>query len=131
MSVEKKKAGRPKKTTHSSGMYRKRITLGRDASGKKIIKAVYGRTQDELENKIAALRVERGMGVLVTNDKSTWEYWASAWKKIAFPPMGKSTKDMYAGAMKHLSPLNSQKISKVTSVDLTAITTQMYADGYS
>lgn len=131
MSAEKKKAGRPKKTTHTSGLYRKRITLGRGADGKKIIKAVYGKSHEELENKIAALRVERGMGVVVTNDKSTWEYWAKAWKKIAFPPMGKSTKDMYAGAMKHLSPLNPQKISKVTSVDLTAITTQMYVDGYS
>ena len=48
--IEKKKAGRKKKTTHSSGLYRKRITLGHDSkTGEPIVKAVYGKTKDELE----------------------------------------------------------------------------------
>jgi|GEM_PF-1245647 integrase len=127
----KKKPGRKKKTTHSSGMYRKRITLGHSADGKPIVKAVYGKTKEELENKIAALRVERGMGAVVTNDKSTWEYWADTWKGLAYAPMGKSTKDMYNAALKHLAPLNNLKVSKLTSADLNMITAKMYADGLS
>lgn len=119
---KKKKPGRKKNTTHLSGLYRKRITLGYGADGKRIVKAVYGKTKDALENKIAALRLERGMGAAVTNDKSTWEYWAKAWKKVAFPSMGKTTKDMYHAAIKHLSPLNPQKICKITSVELNAVT---------
>jgi len=129
---KKKKAGRPKKTTHSSGMYRKRITLGHDSeTGKPIVKAVYGKTQDELKDKIAKLRVDRGMGVAITDDKSTWKYWAKTWKDIAYAPMGKSTKDMYNSALVHLSPLNDKRVSKLTPTDLNVITTNMYTNGYS
>lgn len=127
----KKKPGRKKKTTHSSGMYRKRITLGHSADGKPIVKAVYGKTKEELENKIANLRVERGMGVVVTNDKSTWQYWAQAWLKLKAPTVGKSAAINYKTAVKHLSPLNSEKISKITSVDIESIISGMAESGYS
>lgn len=127
-----KRVGRRKNTTHSSGMYRKRITLGHNPeTGKPIVRAVYGKTQDELEDKIAKIRVDRGMGVAVTDYKSTWKYWADMWKKIAYAPMGKSTKDMYNAALKHLSPLNKLKVSKLTSANLNTITTKMYEDGLS
>lgn len=129
--MEKKKAGRPKNTTHSSGLYRKRITLGKGADGKPIVKAVYGRTKPELEDKIAALRVERGMGVAITNDKSTWWHWAQTWLKLKSPTVGKSASINYKTAVKHLSPLNSKKMSKVASVDIEGIITTMAAAGYS
>ena len=45
-------AGRKRKTTHTSGLYRKRITLGRDENGKAIVKSVYGHSKEELEEKI-------------------------------------------------------------------------------
>lgn len=131
MSEQKKKAGRPKKTTHSSGLYRKRITLGYGTDGKRIVKAVYGKTKEELENKIASLRVERGMGIVVTNDKSTWKYWAATWLKLKSPSVGKSAATNYRTAIKHLSPLNSQKISKITSVDIEEIISDMASKGYS
>lgn len=129
---EKKKAGRKKKTTHSSGLYRKRITLGRDSeTGEPIVKAVYGKTKDELENKIASLRMERGMGVVITSGKSTWGYWAAAWLKLRVPTVGKSAATNYKTAIKHLSPLNAEKISKVTSIDIESIIISMAAQGYS
>lgn len=129
---QKKKPGRKKKTTHSSGMYRKRITLGHDAeTGKPIVKAVYGNTKDELENKIAQLRIDRGMGVAVTDDKSTWEYWVNAWKKLKYPNLGKSKCGVYDAAIKHLSGWNPKKISKLYPLDLIAVTEKMFADGYS
>ena len=129
---QKKKPGRKKKTTHSSGMYRKRITLGHDSeTGKPIVRAVYGNTKEELENKIAQLRLDRGMGVAITDDKSTWRYWSATWKKLSYPDMGKSTRDMYDAASKHLSPWNDKKICQLRPIDLEAITEQMYVDGYS
>lgn len=132
MADEKKKLGRKKKTTHSSGMYRKRITLGRDTkTGKPIVKAVYGKTKDELENKIAQFRIDKGMGVAVTNDKSTWEYWAQAWNKLINPTVGKSAATNYKTALKHLSPLNEKKISKLTSIDLSVIISALAERGYS
>ena len=129
---KKKSAGRPKKTTHSSGMYRKRITLGHDAeTGKPIVKAIYGKTKDELENKIARLRIDRGMGIAVTDDKSTLEYWVSAWKKVKYSKLGKSKRDTYDAAARHLSGWNQKKISKLCPLDLIAITEKMFSDGYS
>ena len=129
---KKKSAGRPKKTTHSSGMYRKRITLGHDAeTGKPIVKAVYGKTKDELENKIARLRIDRGMGIAVTDDKSTWKYWVDAWKKVKYSKLGKSKRGTYDAAINHLSGWNQKKISKLCPLDLIAITEKMFNDGYS
>ncbi|WP_444659385.1 tyrosine-type recombinase/integrase [Caproiciproducens sp. R2] len=124
-------AKRKKKTTHSSGMYRKRITIGHDENGKPIIKAVYANSIEEMENKIAQLRIDRNMGVVVTNDKSTWEYWANAWSKLSYPKMGKTTKDMYRAAISHLSSLNGRKISQLSPIDLQEVTSKMYIDGYS
>ena len=124
-------AGRRKKTSHSSGMYRKRITLGHDENGKPIIKAVYANTKEELENKIAQLRIDKGMGIAVTDDKSTWKYWADTWEKIALPPLRKTTKDMYYAALKHLSPLNSKKVSKLSPIDLSIIISNMNNNNYS
>lgn len=124
-------AGRKKKTTHSSGMYRKRITLGRDEFGNPIVKAVYADTKEELENKIAQLRIDKGMGVAVTDNKSTWKYWSDTWSKLNLPPLGKTTQDMYRAAIKHLSPLNDKKVSKLTSLDLSIIVNEMGKTGYA
>lgn len=122
---------RKKKTSHSSGLYRKRVKIGTTPEGKPIMKAVYGHTKEELENKIAEVRVEKGMGIAVTDNKSTWGYWASVWKKLTYPPLGKSTQGMYDCALNHLAPLNDKKISKLTSMDLAVIVTDMGESGYS
>jgi len=127
----KKKPGRKKKTTHSSGMYRKRITLGHSADGKPIVKAVYGKTKEELENKIAALRVERGMGAVVTDDKSTFGYWAQAWKQFAKPSVSVGTWRNYVAMLKHLAVLNQKKINRITSIDVQNLISSNLQAGYS
>jgi integrase len=129
--MEKKKAGRPKKTTHSSGLYRKRITIGRDDDGKAIVRAVYGKSQQELENKIAELRISLGMGVDVAQDKSKWKYWANAWKTLTKPTVEVATWANYETALKHLSPLNEYEIKKITAVDVEKIISSKYANGAS
>ena len=122
---------RKKKTSHSSGLYRKRVKIGTTPEGKPIMKAVYGHTKEELENKIAEVRVEKGMGITVTDNKSTWGYWAAVWKKLTYPSLGKSTQGMYDCALNHLAPLNDKKISKLTSLDLSVIVSDLAQSGYS
>lgn len=129
--MEKKKAGRPKKTTHSSGMLRKRITIGHDKNGKPINPPIYAKTDAEFQEKIGLARMQAGMGVAVTDKKSTWSYWANMWEKLSYPSMGKSTKDMYNAALSHLTAWNDIKINKLRPIDLSVVTEQMYADGYS
>lgn len=124
-------AGRKRKTTHTSGLYRKRITLGRDENGKAIVKSVYGHSKEELEEKIAQLRVQRGMGLTVTDEKSTWKYWADVWKTLKYPSIGKSAQGVYNGALNHLAVLNPIKMTKLTSLDLVQIVSGMTEDGLS
>lgn len=129
----KKKVGRKKNTTHSSGMYRKRITLGHDAEGKPIIKAVYGNTKPELEDKIAQLRVERGMGYIPSQekDKRTWKYWSDSWRAITKPTVQAVTWANYETALKHLSSLNPFEVVKITSMDIETIIAKKFEEGYS
>jgi integrase len=123
--------GRKKKTTHTSGLYRKRLTIGRDSTGAPIKKAIYAHTKAELDEKVGAVRAEYRMGTVVSNRKSTWGYWAALWQKLSYPNMGKSTQTMYDAALKHLSEWKNIPISKLRPVNLSAITEQMYNSGYS
>lgn len=127
----KKKVGRKKKTTHTSGLLRKRVTIGHDENGKPINPPIYAKTQAELEEKIGLARMEHGMGVAVTDKKSTWGYWAKMWLKLKSPTVGKSAATNYKTAIKHLSPLSAEKISKVTSIDIEEIITSMASEGYA
>lgn len=127
-----KKVGRKKNTTHSSGMYRKRITLGHNPeTGKPIVRAVYGKSQHELKDKIARIRVDKGMGIAITDDKSTFGYWAQAWKQFAKPSVSVGTWKNYAAMLKHLAVLNPQKINRITSIDVQNLISSNLQAGYS
>lgn len=123
--------GRSKKKKHSSGLYRKSIVIGRDENGKPIRQYVYGNTVGECEDQIAHIRVDKGMGLIVTDRRSTWQYWAEAWKTIKYKQVGKSTQTMYDSALNHLSPFNYRPISELTSMDMHRIVASMDGDGYS
>lgn len=122
---------RKKRTTHSSGMLRKRITIGHDKDGKAIVKAVYGHSRDEVEKKIAHLRIERGMGVVVTDDRTTFHYWADAWSQLAEPSVSAGTWMNYETILKHLSVFDGEKISRITSLEIETFLTAKFKAGYS
>ncbi|MCL2563573.1 MAG: site-specific integrase [Oscillospiraceae bacterium] len=122
---------RKKKKKHSSGLYRKSVTVGRKPDGTPIRQYVYGETQSECEDKIAQIRIDKKMGVVVTDKRSTWGYWAGVWKAIKYKQIGKSTQDMYNSALNHLAPLDGRTASELTSVDLLMIVSEMEAAGYA
>ena len=121
---------RKRKTSHTSGLYRTRVTVGRDADGEPIRKALYARTAEELESKAAKLRAARGLGVAVTDGKSSWQYWAQLWLNLKRPDVGKSQATNCATAVKHLAPLNAIKMSEVRPMHVRRIVQQMYENGY-
>ena len=71
------------------------------------------------------------MGLAVTDEKSTWKYWADVWKTLKYPSIGKLAQGVYNGALKRLAALNPIKITKLTSIDLVQIVTKMAEDGLS
>ena len=124
-------AKKKKLHTHSSGLLRSRVTVGHDSQGKPVRKPVYAHSVGELKEKVAQVRIESGMGVSESHDKSTFKYWASAWKALTQPTVEAATWANYETALKHLSPLYSQRMSKITSVDIEALIAQKFSDGYS
>lgn len=124
-------AGRKKEKKFRGKYYRTRVTVGHDKGGKPIIVPVYGKTIEERDQKVAQIRLEKGLGVSVADRKSTFGYWAEAWKKISYPHMGKSTRDMYNAALGHLRPVWNEKISKLADMDISNIIRDMEAEGYS
>lgn len=108
------------------------MTLGHDSkTGKPILKSVYGHSMQEVENKIAKLRIERGMGVCLTDDRTTWHYWAAAWKKLTEPSVSAGTWLNYETALKHLSVFDGEKISKITSLEIESFINEKFKEGYS
>lgn len=121
---------RPKKTSHSSGLYRKRINIGTDPeTGAPIRKAFYAKTKAELDRKIAQARLDMDAGM--TAGKNSFAFWADAWKRMKYPTVGKTTQDMYNAALKHLAPLMPRKVSELRPIDLSNVVADMYAAGYS
>ncbi len=129
--VKKKKVGRKKKTTHTSGLYRKRITIGTDSSGKKIVRAVYGKTKDEVDSKVAKLRINKGFGFVPQKGKNTFGYWAQTWKKLTKPSVEAATWMNYETVLKHISVFFDLDITKISSVDIETFITEKYEAGYS
>lgn len=66
-----------KKTQRADGRYQGKLLVG-VTDGKPKYRYVYGKTQKEVNDKLAALRVELGQGVDLTQDRAL-SYWIDRW----------------------------------------------------
>lgn len=66
-----------KKTQRADGRYQGKLLVG-VTDGKPKYRYVYGKTQKEVNDKLAALRVELGAGVDLTQDRAL-SYWIDRW----------------------------------------------------
>lgn len=58
----------------ADGRYCQQIVIGKDINNKKIVKTVYGKSPEEVKNKLAAIRVKKAEGLDISSDK-TFSYW--------------------------------------------------------
>lgn len=65
------------KQKRADGRYAVQIYIGKDESGKRRYKTVYGETQKEANQKAAELKAQLGRGIDVTADRDTFEEWAT------------------------------------------------------
>lgn len=63
----------------SDGRYRSQIYLGRDENGKKMYKAIYGKTPAEVKEKETAVRLELGRGLDIVSRRDSFAQWAGDW----------------------------------------------------
>lgn len=66
----------PKKSKRSDGRYAIQVYLGKDETGKRITKTVYGKTQKEANEKAESLKTQLGKGLDICSKNKTFQDWA-------------------------------------------------------
>lgn len=66
----------------ADGRYCVQVYLGRDETGKKQYKSVYGKTPAEVKEKETALRLQLGKGLDVLSQRDSFSTWADDWLRL-------------------------------------------------
>ena len=66
----------------ADGRYCAQIYLGRDESGKRQYKSVYGKSPAELKEKETAVRLQLGRGLDVLSQRDSFDTWADDWLRL-------------------------------------------------
>lgn len=116
----------------NDGLYQKQITIGRNADGSYKRKTVYGKTQKELDDKIAELKHQLSIGIRIDDD-STFNEVANIWIKnyrvVNNTPWAQSQERI---THLHLIPyLGNIKVKQLTKFDLQSLMNTMRDDGFS
>lgn len=100
-------------TKQKSGLYRTTIQLGYSPEGRPIKKYLSALTIKELEQKILEARNDMNGGLLI-GDATPFGAYAEKWAKVYKANRSVQTVNMYKNALKHLAPLASVPVKKVT-----------------
>jgi len=71
-----------KRTKRADGRYIEQIQIGFKPDGKPKYKSIYGRTDPELDKKVAAFRLELKRGVIVNDEALTVKTWSERWLEL-------------------------------------------------
>lgn len=110
--------GRPKKPTYEYvarlKLYRKRI---KDADGKYV--AIYGKTPDELTEKLAEAKAQID-GTIINRNYPTLNSYADTWLELHSANIGHGTLQNYKYIIKTFikEPLGSKRLGEITSDDI-------------
>ena len=104
----------------ADGRYCIMVYLGKDENGKKIQKAVYGKTIKETEQKAEEIKALNRKGIDVSAMRDTFEHWYDIW--ISGKTCGNGQITSYKACAKHLLPtLGNMEISKIRTSDIQQI----------
>ena len=107
----------PKKKARSDGRYQGKLLVG-VADGKKQYKYVYGKTQKEVNDKLAVLRVELGKGADLTQSM-TLSFWVDRWLARADRTQTETWHRLCEARAKiWKDALGTVDISRITTADL-------------
>lgn len=122
---------RKNNATRSDGRIAVQIYLGRDESGKRKYKTVYGTTQKEANAKAAEVKAKIGKGIDILSQQNTFGAWRALWWSIKQQNIGSGTRAMYLSAQKRLSSLDGMDIAKIKTADIDAVLSSSANDGLS
>lgn len=121
------------KGLRADGRLQKTITVGKDKDGKLKRLSVYATTQEELDEKVAALRRDVVSGQYNAFNKVTFGALTEQWLAMRKEALSESTHTGYASQFRrHLLPVMGKKnLADLRVEHLSAILSAMLAEGYS
>lgn len=66
----------------ADGRYCQQIVIGKDINNKKIVKTVYGKSPEEVEDKVKAIKTDLGRGVDVAGAGTSFKEWAKMFLSV-------------------------------------------------
>lgn len=101
------------------GRWRARLTLGFDASGKQVRKAVYGKTAAECQAKLDELKRQRAEGADLLGDDPTISGYLSEWLRVKAREVSSRSVDIYRKEIRHVEKhLGRVHLSKLTPLQV-------------
>lgn len=117
----------------ADGRYCCQIYLGRDESGKRQYKSVYGKSPAELKEKETAVRLQLGRGLDVLSQRDSFAQWADDWLRLkSAAEITDKQKDNYRrGADFWKAELHGLEIGQIRADDIERPLVAMQEEGYA
>ena len=122
---------RKKNMVRADGRIAVQIYLGRDESGKRKYKTVYGATQKEADAKAEAVKAKIGKGLDILSQQDTFGAWRKLWWTVKQTQIGSGTQTMYRAAQNRMEPLDGMGISKIKTADIDVLLISAAEEGLS
>ena len=114
------------------GLYQRYVTIGRKPNGKMQRKAIYARTQKELENKVSEYKEKLANGMLPIYEKATFGEFAEMLCKDYKPTISDGVRKQYISIVNnHLAELKPIRLTELRNAHLQTIINRMAMNGYS
>ena len=114
------------------GLYQRYVTIGRKPNGKMQRKAIYARTQKELENKVSEYKEKLANGMLPIYEKATFGEFAEMLCKDYKPTITDGVRKQYISIVNnHLAELKPIRLTELRNAHLQTIINRMAMNGYS
>ena len=114
------------------GLYQRYVTIGRKSNGKMQRKAIYARTQKELENKVSEYKEKLANGMLPIYEKATFGEFAEMLCKDYKPTISDGVRKQYISIVNnHLAELKPIRLTELRNAHLQTIINRMAMNGYS
>lgn len=104
----------------ADGRYQKNVYIGLE-NGKKKYKSVFGKTQKEVSQKAAELKIKMNKGIDVSAENDTFGAWIDRWLYYKKSLIGESRYKNYCVNVKHFYYLHNVKISRLNVSDFQAV----------
>ncbi|OQB25798.1 MAG: Transposase [Firmicutes bacterium ADurb.Bin182] len=114
------------------GLYQRSITIGRNSDGKPLRKIIYGRTQKELEAKVAEYQEQLKYGMLPANENVTFGEMAKILCDDYKPMVSEGVRKRYVTTCeKHLKELNNIRLRDLKAAHLQSLINRLAQAGYA